>query len=76
MQFSNFRMHCRFQMLQTKSNDCTLFTFCWILNSFQHGRKEEKLHYMIEKSSSEKTRGKWWKHITNQQGPQYRQENY
>ena len=49
---------------------------CWILNSCQHGRKEEKLHYTIQKSSSEKTRGKWWKHITNQQGLQYRQENY
>ena len=49
---------------------------CWILNSCQHGRKEEKLHYTIQKSSSEKTRGKWWKHITNQQGLQYRHENY
>ena len=48
----------------------------WILNSCQHGRKEEKLNYKIQKSSSEKTRGKWWKHITNQQGLQYRQENY
>ena len=48
----------------------------WILNSCQHGRKEEKLHYMIQKSSSEKTRGKWWKHITNQQGLQYRQGIY
>ena len=49
---------------------------CWILNSCQHGRKEEKLHYTIQKSSSQKTRGKWWKHITNQQGLQHRQENY
>ena len=61
-------------MLQKKIERLQFICVWWILNSCQHGRKEEKLHYTIKKSSSEKTRGKWRKQITSQQGLQYRQE--